>query len=635
MSDLIEKGKWNVGDIKHAKNGNDYRVTGFNAKGEPLWSLANKKQGGAKQPQPATAKQPKASEQPKGGSVEETKPQQAPQSKQAPKSQAQIDAEYGAPKPTIQYAQAPDKDAPFRAEKTWKLTSNTKISQDRDRVRSAFAKLDEKGLLNILNNPTGNENARQIAYEEAAHRGIPEHKINVGGSLKRAWTKAKNRAEYQRIMNEKPEQAAEYTYNDKNLQGMDVEAFMAKFNPGDTGWCDKGNFEVQKEFNHFRTRSDRQRFDAMVDYVKRQDPLYADAFEQMRQLNGVYGFVMDSNFKSKDHSPMLVSAGAAGAGKTTGFKEVANYLGMEFYDDKKHKPGDDDYRIVFVDKDVEDEKELCKLIAEHNGKVLLFDDKDKLLTSKSRAIVQTMKAILDSSPDNRVFHNPITGKEDLFRGTLVFTTNKSSEVLHDDEDHKAIMSRGIFSDVHFTINESIDLLRERYKTMGGKMKNVTPQEEEEIRQYLFDFIEDNIDQLDPDHFTVRSFTNALQTIDASLWSNKQSNSSTQGSNLFGKQVQWKRNLASMLNKSIDIDIEKALVPGELSKDMTIFKQFDEATLKRMKELHKKDPKKFEEMFGEELTKFVSSSKESEKVEKSQSPDFGGMSLEEAENILFG
>ena len=73
MSDLIEKGKWNVGDIKHAKNGNDYRVTGFNAKGEPLWSLANKKQGGAQQPQPATAKQPKASEQPKGGRVEETK----------------------------------------------------------------------------------------------------------------------------------------------------------------------------------------------------------------------------------------------------------------------------------------------------------------------------------------------------------------------------------------------------------------------------------------------------------------------------------------------------------------------------------------------------------------------------------
>ena len=581
---------------------------------------------------------PKPNPTPEKTETEEPKKNQKPDDNVAPvKTQAQLDAEYGAPKPRVKYSQAPDKDAPFRAAETWRVGSNTKVLQHRNAVRKVYAdsvKTPDDLLLKILNNEKGNENTRQLAYEEAAARGIPEHKINIKGSLEGAWRKAKNFAEYQRIINERPEDAAENTYNDKNLHGMDVDAFIAQFPEGDTSWSDKNNPIVKKEFHNFTSLTDRQRFDAMVDYVKRQDPQYADAFEQMRQLNGMYGFVMDSNFQSKDHSPMLVSAGAAGAGKTTGFKQVADFLGMEIFDDKKHTPGDSDYHIVWVDKDVEDEKDLIKLISEHNGKILLFDDKDKLLVTSAGGLIKTMKQILDSDPDNRKFHNTITGKSDIFTGTFVFTTNKTAETLNMDEDHKAIMSRGMFSDVHFTINEAIDLLRDRYKTMGGRMRNVSKQEEDDIRQYVFDFIEEHIDQLDPDKFTVRSFTNTLKAIDASMWSNNKSASSTQGSNLFGKQVQWKRNLLSMLNKAMVIDIEKALLPGEFGKDMSMFKNFSEETIARMKTMYKKDPKKFTELFGEDIVKFVENGKD-EKVEKAYTPDFGSMSLEEAENLLFG
>lgn len=573
---------------------------------------------------------------PKSDDVKNKEPEQTA-AKTDNKVNKTSDENYNAPKPRIKYVQAPDKDAPFRAAETWRLSSNTKIVQNRTVVRRAFADNvttpDDK-LLQVLNNEKGNENTRQIAYEEAMARGIPEHKINVKGTLEAAWRKAKNRAEYNKIINEKPEEATEFTYNDANLHSMDVEKFMSQFTDGDTGWCDKNNKIVRSEFHNFTTLSDRQRFDAMVDYVKRQDPLYADAFEQMRQLNGLYGFVIDSNFQSKDHSPMLVSAGAAGAGKTTGFKQVADYLGIEIYDDKKHKAGDQDYGIVWVDKDVEDADDLYELLSQHNGKILLFDDKDKLLVSKSQELIKAMKSILDSDPENRKFRNTITEKSDVFTGTLVFTTNKTADTLNADEDHKAIMSRGIFSDVHFTINETIDLLRDRYKSMGGRMRNVNQQEEDNIRQYVLDFIEEHIDQLDPDKFTVRSFSNTLKTIDADMWRNKHSTSSTQGSNLFGKQVQWKRNLLSMLNKAEELDIEKALMPGEFSKDLSLFKTFSIETIAKMKEMYNRDPNKFEELFGEDLVKFVKDSSDVG-VEKSITPDFGNMSLEEAESILFG
>lgn len=57
----------------------------------------------------------------------------------------------------------------------------------RDEYRKMLADLDDESLLKKLNNQKGSPNSRQLAYEEAAHRGIPEDAIDVSGTLQKKW----------------------------------------------------------------------------------------------------------------------------------------------------------------------------------------------------------------------------------------------------------------------------------------------------------------------------------------------------------------------------------------------------------------------------------------------------------------
>ena len=224
MSDLIEKGKWNVGDIKHAKNGNDYRVTGFNAKGEPLWSLVNKKQGGAQQPQPATAKQPKASEKQNGKDTEGNKPQQKVDQKQKP-------APYDAPKPKVVYKNRPQHE--YQVPESWRIQKKDGTTDwvTREKYRKTFADpkaMDEKKLLGLLNNPAGNKHIRQLLWEEAQARGISEDKINVSGSLQNAWDASDDDYEARHSQQEDEDDEFGSVYNSA-IGDFDVESFKSNF----------------------------------------------------------------------------------------------------------------------------------------------------------------------------------------------------------------------------------------------------------------------------------------------------------------------------------------------------------------------------------------------------------------------
>ena len=82
------------------------------------------------------------------------------------------------------------------------------------------------------------------------------------------------------------------TYDLSALKGMDVDAFMEQFPNGDTGWTEKDDSRVQKEFNKLQTLSDRQRYDAFLDFQKRRDPLYASPKKQLKGLNRQLFFFM-------------------------------------------------------------------------------------------------------------------------------------------------------------------------------------------------------------------------------------------------------------------------------------------------------------------------------------------------------
>lgn len=637
-NEILEKAKqWQVGDENTDKHGVTYYVHALNAAGKPLWR--KKTDGGAKaNKQTASASASPSVSIPQAPAAKPATAQQTAAANAPSKKKA-----YDAPTPTVTYKKAPDPKVEFKVPEVWQAIGKDGKLHDQNRgtyrrLYSDTTKMDDAKLLKILNNKNGNENVRMLAYEEAMHRGIPESKVDVSGTLQGAWDKAKRKYDTLHSDDDGEDSEEEFiTYDMSALKGMDVDAFMSQFPNGDTGWTEKDDSRVQKEFNKLQTLSDRQRYDAFLDFQKRRDPMYAAPKKQLQGLNRQFFFFMTAGKK-----PLMVSSGGAGAGKTTGFLRSADAAGFTRFDPNKHQPGDGDYDFYIASKDIDDEKDFRNMLAEHNGKLIVFDDKDKLLMSTASGTVSLMKSIADGNKDMRVFKNPKTGKEEKFTGQLLFITNKTMDALQKDEDHKAIMSRAVKHDARFTINENIELLRDRYKNMGEKMTSAADaNEEQEIRQKLFDIITDNVDRLDPDKFTVRKFTEALDYIDGVVATNKQAEESDDAEDLFGTAVNWEREVINILNKAEETDIEKALPPYSVTKNIDV-SEMDEVAKKKMLKFYKKNPNEFAELFGDEVLNIINGKSEKdvvedmdeEEVKKAFQDSIGEMSLNEAEELIF-
>ncbi len=69
MSNIIEKAKWQVGDIKTDKNGNQWECSGFSPSGTPKWRKPKGSKSQKQDDQPSGGKKPAANQtQPKGKS---------------------------------------------------------------------------------------------------------------------------------------------------------------------------------------------------------------------------------------------------------------------------------------------------------------------------------------------------------------------------------------------------------------------------------------------------------------------------------------------------------------------------------------------------------------------------------------
>lgn len=620
---LIQKAK--VGDTK-VYQGKQYYVAALNAKGEPLWRQV--KSGAKKTEAPAS---PAASAAAPTAKKEEQKTAEG----SAPAKKL---SKYDAPTPKVQYKTVKPADGVVaHVPEVWRgksKVSGKNIDQHRSKIRAWYSdptKKSDDDVIKMVNNKNAGEYVRMIAYEEAAARGIPENKLDPSGTLKNWWDRLEREKKLLEGDNEQEESEEEFeVYDMSGLRDMDVDAFMAQFPKGDNGWADRNDDRVQKEFNKLTTLSDRQRYDAFLDYQRRQDPLYQTPKKQIQTLNRQLYFFMKAKRK-----PMFVSAGGAGAGKTTSMLDVAKDAGLVRYDPKQHKSGDGDYDFIVIDKDVQDEAEFRDILAKHNGKLLVFDDKDRLLTSKQSATVSLMKSLADGNPEMRLFKNPATGDQEKFKGQLLFITNKTMDRLNDNEDHKAIMSRASKNDIHFTINETIEVLGDRYKTMGPHMLSVDPAEEAKIREKLYQTIKANRDELDPDKFTVRKFEEALEYIDSIEDTNRNADDD-EGQRLYGDKVDWTKTIVrDVLNKAVDADVLEKGVYEEIEE------LGDEESRKAMIALYKKNPKRARELFGDDVLEVLNGKKSKkekkeeseEKITKSFMDSLGDMSLEDAEQIL--
>lgn len=614
----IEKGKWNVGDVSFFAGAN-HVCTGFSpATGRPTWKKIDGKKGQGQAQQAPAQKQAKTDD---SGTQQQAKTQQP-----APAAAPKKEAPYDAPTPKVEYkTKRPADGIEFHVPEKW-YAKNPKTGQIEERYRSkhrdAFKKMDDDKMLKILNNPNNAAEIRQLLYEEAMARGIDESKIDVSGTLQDKWDQLKEQRDLLSVQDDADVDEEEFeTYDMSLLRGMDPDKFVEdNFDEGDDGWRYRDNEIVQKEFGRFKTLADRKRYDAFLDYMNRKDPYYRPPKKQMQDLNILFSAFIDGK------SPMMVSAGGAGAGKSTGFIRVAAAKGLQEYDPSKHKPGDGDYHFIRLGRDVTDDKDFAKLLHDHNGKIIVFDDKDRLLVSNANKLISTMKAIVDGNPKMRVFENPDTGQPEKFTGKLLFITNKNMDALQKDEDHKAIMSRAMKHDIRMTINENLELLSQRYKTMGEQYFD-DPAEEAHYREELFKYIKQNKDRLDPDKFTVRKFTEAMEAIQGVVGANKQAEENEDAAELYGEDNDWKLQVRQVLNKAVtytDFDRKMKTYDGDKASMLLIYK---------------KNPKEFIEIFGEDFLDILNNTNEKEDeeekdVEKSFINDIGDMSIEEAESLLF-
>lgn len=568
------------------------------------------------------------------------------------------------PKPKVDYkTKKPEVD--IEVPDTWTIFAPGKNGVKQRKIISAsaqrklYAGKSDADLLKQLNNPKATWQNRQIAYEEAAARGLKEDDIDVSGTLQKQWDSAKRKHDYAESMtsgyNEDEAVSVEV-----DLKGLDDEKFMEQFPEGDDGWLNKDDPRVQKQFNGFKTIKDRQQYDALKTMYEPTTPGYLNPDNKIGQLNEQY-----DNLIKYDTTPLFISAGGAGAGKTFGWQTVAeenNLKELESDDDVDN----DDWGYVMC-SDPDDEKDFRSMLAKYNGtyiddngeehpRILVFDDADKILTSKAGAMKALMKKITDNNPKNRIFINPNTGETEVFKGALLIMTNKDvASISAANEDAKAIMSRGMVNDMQFTRAENMELINKRYKSMklGSYQKAFERQfpdkkKQAEVRQIVRDWLEENMGDADPGKFTPRTFIQVMSLAGPIIAKGGKANARMiNGSVQVGTSVPWQAQALKLI-KAEDNEIEKA-EDDEFSQDARV--EAKEKLLKNKKELKKKDKKKYDALYGKRaIDAFLfgddgngedsddsdddDEEEETKTTKKAQDIDFG-MSLSEAENLLLG
>ena len=519
-----------------------------------------------------------------------------------------------------------------------------------DEQKAKYNKFDDAHIIKFVNAQNMAPESRQVAFDIAYERGIPEDKLNVDGTLKEFWDKQKRLQNDVKTTTNDEDDETQWQSVDTGLDdfekvtGQSVDEFMEQFPEGDMGWMSEVDDRVQKAFNNLKTPSDRRLYDNFVDAQKRKNPKYVNQKMQLNRLRKSYFSFLSKN----NNRPMLVSMGGAGVGKTWNFNHMAqDYCGMVKWDSKKAKAAyeagqeytDFDYIVA---PQINSVPKLCKFLSKYKDKVVVFDDNDAILTDNEMSNI--MKTLCDGTPSNRYFaeyddKGKATGKNAVFSGKIVVMTNKSSDKLQRNKDANAVMSRAAQNEVSFTINENIEALKDRYMTMDCNINipSFDDAKEKQLRQDIFDYIVDNKDKLDPRSFTVRKFAALYEKAAEEINAAEAASQSASAADDMTPE-DWRESALDILNKgenneplNVNMafhDPEDDLSEEEKKKFAKIFKKID-----------KDDGWEFNETSGDEKEdaaddKVTSKKKTKKKIKKAIDVDLG-MSLSEAENLLLG
>lgn len=449
-------------------------------------------------------------------------------------------------------------------------------------------KTSDDNLAKVANNKNGNAQLRKIAYDALEKRGYDMSSIDTTGTLS-TLLKMTKKPGTDGVAPAAPGSSVDVDGDEEESEEITEKWYL---NPEDD--------RVKKKFN-LKTKEGRIKYDQFVYKMKKQEPDYLNPVEVIQDLNEQY-----LEFLDNDKQRFMISAGGAGIGKTYGFKKLAEALNMKPFEEGD-QPGDDDYDY-FEAPDVNSGKQLLSILKAHNGKIILFDDNDKVLRRADAASV--MKKATATTGKRIVSDSEDVKSNFEFTGRIMIMTNKNLAALSENEDTKAIISRAMqVSEIYMTVPETIEVMKSRFQDMEFEEVPRLDDEKEDKkeREEILNLIVKNQKNIDPSKFTTRTFQemlNAKRKVDNA---NAKRGNAVFASLIGDKSKNWQEKAISALTKAEE---------NELS-----FFSSNEDILKseEVEELEKAEAVIFDN-----------------EIEKSRIDlDISELSLEKAENIIFG
>lgn len=515
------------------------------------------------------------------------------------------------------------------AKKTATTTTTVKKGKpmDSQKLVQWAAQTSDDNLLKVANNKNGNAQMRMIAYKQLESRGFDMSKVDTSGTLGQLMKMTQGAKS-----STTSSQGSEDDTVSGAAAGASVDIDDDTDEGGDDGdqitekwYLNKNDDRVKKRFN-LKTKEGRIKYDQFVYKEKKKEPDYKNPVEVIQDLNEQY-----LEFLDNPEQRFMISAGGAGIGKSYGFNKIAELLNMKPFEEGD-QPGDDDYDI-FEAPDVNSGKQLLGILKAHNGKIIVFDDNDKVLR---RADCASVMKKATATTGKRIVGDPDDIKSNFeFTGRIMIMTNKDLNSLAENEDTKAIISRAMMvSEIYLTVPEQIEVMKSRYQDYEFKQAPRLDDEAEDKkeRDEIMKLIEDNQKNIDPAQFTTRTFQEILINKRKVDNANEKRNNPAFAAMIGSKQKDWKKVALDVLTKACDFDdFGGSVVSDELQKaeDLLLNKSYahdaDDGVNYEVD-----NPEKEEEMDVEKAEQLLLS--EEDEVEKAKSDE---MSLSEAESILLG
>lgn len=364
-------------------------------------------------------------------------------------------------------------------------------------------KTSDDNLLKVANSKNGNAQMRKIAYDALEQRGFDMSQVDTSGTLAQLMKMTGKGGANTSTSGDDDEDVVADTNDDATVDIDDDSDGGTDGNKITEKWyLDRNDDRVKKMFN-LKTKEGRIKYDQFVYKMKKKEKDYKNPVEVVQDLNEQY-----LEFLDNDEQRFMISAGGAGIGKSYGFNKMAELLNMKPFEEGD-SPGDGDYDI-FEAPDVNSGKQMLNILKAHNGKIIVFDDNDKVL---KRADCASVMKKATATTGRRVVGDPDDVKQNFeFTGRIIIMTNKDLAQLSESEDTKAIISRAMMvSEIYMTVPETIEVMESRYQDyeFPSAPRLDDEGEDKKERDEIMNLIKKNQKNIDPSQFTTRTFQEIL------------------------------------------------------------------------------------------------------------------------------